>query len=100
MNENDNYQPSKSDLKTVKIREKTVKSLGILKWILSGNPVIYICPCFVYHIGETVHLSLCWTLSNHQNPILISRGFSRAKHTSQHMRFWIVLKFVCLFCLI
>ena len=25
--------------KRLKVREKSVKSLGILKWILSGNPV-------------------------------------------------------------
>ena len=31
--------------KRLKVREKSMKSQGILKWILSGNPVltIYIC---------------------------------------------------------
>ena len=28
--------------KQLKVREKSVKSQGILKWILSGNPVIEI----------------------------------------------------------
>ena len=28
--------------KQLKVREKSVKCQGILKWILSGNPVIYI----------------------------------------------------------
>ena len=27
--------------KRLKVREKSVKSQGILKWILSGNPVYY-----------------------------------------------------------
>ena len=27
--------------KRLKVREKSVKSKGILKWILSGNPALY-----------------------------------------------------------
>ena len=31
----------KGSRKRLKVREKSLKSQGILKWILSGNPVIY-----------------------------------------------------------
>ena len=35
--------------KHLKVREKSVKSQGILKWILSGNPVIIDHPdCILY----------------------------------------------------
>ena len=30
----------KGSVKRLKVREKSVKSQGILKWILSGNPVL------------------------------------------------------------
>ena len=30
--------------KRLKVREKSVKSQGILKWILSGNPDYWKCP--------------------------------------------------------
>ena len=33
--------------KRLKVREKSVKSQGILKWILSGNPVLHECSCFI-----------------------------------------------------
>ena len=29
--------------KRLKVREKSVKSQGILKWILSGNPATIVC---------------------------------------------------------
>ena len=36
--------------KRLKVREKSVKSQGILKWILSGNPDI-LCTDYVHAIG-------------------------------------------------
>ena len=36
--------------KQLKVREKSVKSQGISKWILSGNPAVYICTCILYDI--------------------------------------------------
>ena len=33
--------------KRLKVREKSVKSQGILKWILSGNPGVFLLCCFV-----------------------------------------------------
>ena len=32
--------PPKGSGKRLKVREKSVKSQGILKWILSGNPAV------------------------------------------------------------
>ena len=43
--------------KWLKVREKSVKSQGILKWILSGNPVDYIICCFNYFL-QTHMLSI------------------------------------------
>ena len=34
--------------KRLKVREMSVKSQGILKWILSGNPVNGMLQCFSY----------------------------------------------------
>ena len=38
--------------KRLKVREKSLKSQGILKWILSGNPVIYLTDILFGAIGR------------------------------------------------
>ena len=42
--------------KRLKVREKSVKSPGILKWILSGNPVI----AFPNEHPDLDHQSVCF----------------------------------------
>ena len=42
--------------KWLKIREKSVKSQGILKWILSGNPAQVICTVFSTPIPNSLSL--------------------------------------------
>ena len=40
--------------KRLKVREKSVKSQGVLKWILSGNPVLVLSH---HHLPHFVHVS-------------------------------------------
>ena len=45
--------------KRLKVREKSVKSQGISKWILSGNPVVALRPKSTAMViaGRSVHLT-------------------------------------------
>ena len=49
--------------KRLKVREKSVKSQGILKWILSGNPALYVKQPAVSFLGQ-----MSATLERHQEP--------------------------------
>ena len=41
----------KGSVKRLKVREKSVKSQGILKWILSGNPGLHFSKCHIVGNG-------------------------------------------------
>ena len=56
MDENGLNWPSKGSGKRLKVREKSVKSQGILKWILSGNPVDSILPSFPDQFKKIIKL--------------------------------------------
>ena len=53
--------------KGLKVWEKTVKSQGILKWILSGNPRVPTCKgkvreiCFFFKVREKSGNSVKWS---------------------------------------
>ena len=49
--------------KRLKVREKSVKSQGILKWILSGNPGTCIMAILLYYIPDLLFVDLAWHTS-------------------------------------
>ena len=52
--------------KCLKVREKSVKSQGILKWILSGNPEVG-KPDYFFDFSTKTKLSVCFCVYHPTN---------------------------------
>ena len=49
--------------KRLKVREKSVKSQGILKWLLSGNPDNIYCNIYKFFPTNSLVIDSAWNVS-------------------------------------